>query len=114
MDVTVLQESDITVIQVTGKMVVGEAGTKVWEAVREALEAGHRKVVLSLAGLTHLDSSGLAELVGAHTSARRKGGRLKLAGLSPKLAEILQITQLLGVLERYEDEADAVTSFVSD
>ena len=114
MDVTVRQEADITVIKVTGKMVVGEAGTKVWEAVREALDAGHPKIVVSLAGVTDLDSSGVGELVAAHTSAGRKGGRLKLAGLSPKLAEVLQITQLLGLLETYEYEADAVTSFVSD
>ncbi len=114
MEVTVRQEADITVIEGTGKMVVGEAGMKVWEAVREALDAGHPKIVLSLAGVTHLDSSGVGELVAAHTSAGRKGGRLKLAGLSPKLAEVLQITQLLGLLETYDYEADAVTSFVSD
>ncbi len=114
MGVTVRQEADITVIEVTGKMVVGEEGTNVWEAVREALEAGHWKIVLSLAGVTHLDSSGVGELVAAHTSAVRKGGRLKLAGLSPTLAEILQITQLQGLVEIYEYEADAVTSFVSD
>ena len=114
MHITIRQETDITVIQVAGKMVVGEAGTNVWERVREALDAGHRKIVLSLAEVTRLDSSGVGELVAAHTSAGRKGGRLKLAGLSPKLAEILQITQLLGLIESYEYEADAVTSFVSD
>ncbi len=114
MHITIWQETDITVIQVAGKMVVGEAGTNVWERVREALDAGHRKIVLSLAEVTRLDSSGVGELVAAHTSAGRKGGRLKLAGLSPKLAEILQITQLLGLIESYEYEADAVTSFVSE
>ena len=114
MNVTVRQETDITVIQAAGRMIVGEAGANVWDAVREALDAGQRKIVLSLAEVTHMDSSGVGELVAAHTSAGHKGGRLKLAGLSPKLAEILQITQLLGVIESYEYEADAVTSFVSE
>ncbi len=114
MPITIRQETDITVIEVVGKMVVGEADTNVLEAVREALDAGHRKIVLSLAEVTRLDSSGVGELAAANTSAGNKGGRLKLAGLSPKLAEILQITQLLGLLETYEYEADAVTSFVTD
>ena len=114
MEVTIRQEADITVIKVTGKMVVGEVDTSVWETVLEALDAGHRKIVLSLAGVTRLDSSGVGELAAAYTSAGHRGGRLKLAGLSPKLAEILQITQLLGLLETHKYEADAVTSFLSD
>ncbi len=113
-DHEVRQETDITVIEVAGKMIVGEAGTNLLEVVQQTLDAGHRKIVLSLAEVTRVDSAGVGELVAAHTSARRTGGRLKLAGLSPKLAEILQITQLMGVLESYEYEADAVTSFVSD
>lgn len=114
MDITVRQETDITVIEVAGKMVIGEPGANLLETVQKALEDGHRKIVLSLSGVSRVDSSGVGELVAAHTSAGRQGGRLTLSGLSPKLAEVLQITQLLGVLETYEYEADAVTSFVSD
>ena len=114
MDVTVRQEADITVVEATGKMMVGQGGTKIWDAVREGLDAGHRKIVLSLSGVTRLDSSGVGELVAAHTSAVRKGGRIKLAGLSPRLAQVLQVTRLEGLVETHEYEADAVTSFVSD
>lgn len=111
LDHKVRTEMGVTVIEVSGRMVIGEPGTNVLDAVEVALATGHRKLVLDLAGVTKVDSSGVGELMAAHSSAERAGGELKLAGLSPKLADVLQITQLTGLLESYESEAEARKSF---
>jgi anti-sigma B factor antagonist len=111
MEVTVRQEGEVTVIRAAGRMTIGEPGANLLETVRNELEGGNRKLVLSLAQVNRIDSSGIGELVAAHASAGRNGGELKLAALSPKLATVLQITQLMGVLESFESETDAVMSF---
>lgn len=111
LDHKVRKEMGITVIEVAGRMVVGEPGTNILDAVEVALATGHRNIVLNLAEVRKVDSSGVGELIAAHGAAERVGGQLKLAGLSPKLADVLQITQLTGLLESYESEADAMSSF---
>lgn len=111
MAISVSRDGDVTVIQVSGKMRVGEGGVNVWETVLKALDEGSLKIVLNLAGVIALDSGGVGELVSAHTSAQRRGAKLKVAALSPKVAEVLQITQLLGVLDTYRNEEEALIAF---
>ena len=111
MPIDIRDESGITVITVTGKLKIGEQEVGVWETVLGVLDEGHRKLVLNLSDVGAIDSGGVGELVAAHTSATNRGGELKLEGLSPKLARILQITQLMGILETFDNEADALASF---
>lgn len=113
MEIEVRNEADVTVIEAKGAMKVGEPGPKVWETTLEALDAGGRKIVLNLGGVTGLDSGGVGELVALQTSAEHRGGQVKLAELSPKVESVLQATQIVGVLEIYPYEADAITSFVT-
>ena len=98
-----------TVIDVTGKLTIGH-DAKMRRAVAEALEAGARRILLNLERVNQVDSSGIGELVAAHTSVSRSGGRLILVGLPSRLATVLQITQLMGVLESYDDATQALAA----
>ncbi len=97
--------SETVVIDVTGRVTIGP-DAMMRDAIHEAVNEGARNIVLNMERVTKLDSSGIGELVAAHTTISSQGGRLLLVGLSDKIASVLQITNLLGVLELYSD-ADA-------
>ena len=97
------------VIDVAGRVTVGP-DAQMREAINEALEAGARNVVMNMERVSRLDSSGIGELVAAHTSIKNRGGRFILVALSTRLATVLQITQLLGVLESFDDMDTALES----
>ena len=105
------QKGDVAVFDIRGKVAIGKGDVRLREAVRAALDAGSRKILLSLKGVTAMDSAGIGEVVAAHASTVRHGGHLKLAQLSPKVASLLQLTQLIGVLEVHDREEAALASF---
>lgn len=107
------EQGDIVVFDVRGKVAIGEGDVRLREAVREALDAGSRKIVLNLQGVTGMDSAGIGEVVAAHASAVRHGGHLKLVQLAPKVASLLQLTQLVGVLDVYDGEKAALEAFAT-
>ena len=84
------------------------------ESVREALDAGSRKIVLDLSGVTKMDSTGIGELAASLTTCARYGGRLKLLNPSPKPFDKLQISGLLRTFEIFHDEAEAIESFETE
>ena len=98
------------IIDVAGSVTVG-LDAQMREAIDEALAAGARNVVMNMEQVSRLDSSGIGELVAAHTSIKGRGGRFILVALSKRLATALQITQLLGVLESFDDMDAALQSF---
>ncbi len=104
--------ADTVVLDISGKMTIG-LDAKVRDAILEAMEAGARNVLLNMKGVSKLDSSGVGELVSAHLSVTRRGGRLLLAELSERVSYVLQITHLLGVLELYDDIDEALASLES-
>jgi anti-anti-sigma factor len=81
------------------------------EAVRGALDGGQKNLVLKLAGVTVMDSAGIGELVSSYTATAQRGGKLKLIGLTPKVLDLLHITQLITIFETFDDEKEAVASF---
>lgn len=110
----VRQEGDVAIVEVTGKMKVGERNPDtVWGTVLDLLDKGHTKIVLDLTDVSGMDSGGVGELIASHTSTANRGGKLKVAGLSPRVAEVLQSTLLLGVIDDYVTVAVAVASFES-
>lgn len=111
MQISSRQLGDVSVLDVRGKITIGGGDVRVRDAVHQALEGGSRKILLNLKGVTGMDSSGLGEVVAAHASAVHRGGVLKLAGLSPKVASLLQLTQLVGVLPLHDSEKAALASF---
>jgi anti-sigma B factor antagonist len=103
----------VTVLEVSGRITLGEGGVTLRDAIQEALKTGTKKLVLDLGGVTYMDSSGVGELTGAYTSARNKGCELKLLNLTKKIDDLMQITKLATIFDIYTDEKTALGSFKS-
>ena len=101
--------AETVVIDVAGRVTIGH-DAKMRDAIQEALAAGARNILLNMERVTKMDSSGIGELVAAHASVRGRGGRFILVALSDRLAAVLQITQVLGVLEAFDDMESALAS----
>lgn len=111
MKIAMRQAGEVTILEPSGKITIGVGDVALRDAVVEQIEAGHLKILVDLAGVTTMDSSGIGELVSAYTTVSNRGGALKLLHLPPKVHDILAITQLITVFEVFDDEAEAVTSF---
>jgi anti-sigma B factor antagonist len=101
----------ITVLDIDGRIVLGEESNSFREKVKGLLASGKKKIVLNLANVTYIDSAGLGTLVATFHSARSQGASLKLANLGAKFKEVLQVTKLMTVFDTYESEAAAIQSF---
>ena len=105
---------NITILDVAGRMTIETVGdTPLVPHVRRLLRGGRTHVVLNLASVPYVDTTGIAELVEAYVATRRQGGSMKLLRLTPHVRTVLTMTRLLTILEAYEAEADAVASFES-
>ena len=107
------QVDGVGVVDLAGRIVLGEESNAMREQIKGMLAAGQKKIVLNLNDVTYIDSAGLGALVAAHHSARTQGASLKLAHLGSKFQEILQVTKLLTVFEVHDTEAQAVHSFTN-
>lgn len=111
MKILVRNEQGVTILSLKGKITIGVGDVALRSAVQEALEAGARNLLLELGAVTTVDSSGIGEMVNAFSVVAERGGALKLTNLPPKVADILQITQLISVFEVYDDLEEALQSF---
>jgi anti-sigma B factor antagonist len=102
---------DVTVLDCSGKITLGEGTMAVRNTVREILKNGGKKIILNLGDVNYIDSSGIGELVSSYTTVTSGGGQLKLLNLTKKIQELLAITKLLTVFQVYNDERAAVGSF---
>ena len=105
------QAGDVTVLDMSGKITIGEGSVALRTAIRRLLEEGKKRILLNLAGVGYIDSSGIGELVSSFTAINKDGGKLKLLNLTQKLQDLLTITKLLTVFDVYESEADALNGF---
>lgn len=103
--------ADVTAIDVKGRIVIGEGNVMLREMIQQLVEGGNRRVLLVLEDVEHIDSSGIGELVRAHTAIRRASGQLKIVHPSAKVDEMLHMTMLHKVLDVHPDEASAIQSF---
>ena len=101
---------DVTVIDCEGRIVFGEESISLRDKVKTILP-NSRKVVLNLASVNYIDSGGIGILVSLFTSARTAGGDIKLANLTKRVGDLLQITKLLTVFDVFDDETHAVNAF---
>jgi anti-sigma B factor antagonist len=101
----------VTVLEIEGRIVLGEESNAFRERVKSLLAAGKKKIVLDMKNVTYIDSAGLGTLVATFHSARSQGATLKLANLGSKFKEVLQVTKLYTVFETYDNEAAAIQSF---
>ena len=105
------QAGDVTVLDMSGKITSGEGSVALRTAIRRLLEEGKKRILLNLAGVSYVDSSGIGELVSSYTAINKEGGQLKLLNLTQKIQDLLTITKLLTVFDTYESEAEALNSF---
>jgi anti-sigma B factor antagonist len=103
----------VTAVDMKGRIVIGEGNTFLRETVHQLVAGGHRKILLVMREVDHIDSSGIGEIVRAHTLARKSNGQMKIADPSPKVHEMLHMTMLNKVIEVYPSETAAVESFTA-
>jgi anti-sigma B factor antagonist len=102
---------DVTVIDMEGRITLGEGSALLRDLVKENLSKGRKKIVMNLAGINYIDSTGLGELVSGYRLVKSEGGELKLLNLSKKVTDLLQITKLYTVFDIHNQESQAVGSF---
>jgi anti-sigma B factor antagonist len=114
----VRQTRDVTILDLNGRLSLGEAlafgpgsGLVLSETIRELTKKDQKKILLNLAGVTYVDSSGVGQLVGALTTARKQSGDIKLLKPSVHVLDLLKTTKLEGVFDIHEDETAAIQSF---
>jgi anti-sigma B factor antagonist len=105
------QVGDVIILDLQGKILIGEGDDALRDAVMKLVDGGRTKIVLNLGEVPYVDSAGLGEIVRCYTTVSRKGGRLKLLHLTKKIKDLLAITKLLTVFETYDSEDEAVRSF---
>jgi len=105
------QAGDVTVLDLEGKVTIGEGSVTLRNAIRRLLGEGKNKILLNLGKVGYIDSSGIGELVSSYTAVKKEGGTLKLLNLTEKIQDLLAITKLLTVFDTFDDEASALSSF---
>src|SRR5712664_2239925 len=104
---------DVVVLDLKGKITLGEGDELLKDKVNSLVNQGHKKIVLNLGGVPYVDSAGLGEIVRTYTTVSRQNGSLKLVNLTKRITDLLSITKLLTIFDTYDTEADAVRSFSS-
>ena len=104
---------EVTVLDLKGKMTLGEGDELLKDKINSLLNQGRRKILLNFADVPYVDSAGLGEIVRTYTTVSRQGGSLKLLNLTKRISDLLSITKLLTVFDTFDSEADAVRSFSS-
>jgi anti-sigma B factor antagonist len=111
MKISTRQVDGVTIMDCSGRITLGEGSVTLRDTVRELLAKGQKKILLNLAEVNYIDSSGIGELVSAFTTTKNQSGELKLLNLTKKVNDLLQITKLYTVFDVKDDEAAAVKSF---
>jgi len=105
------QAGDVTILDMSGSVRMGEGAVSLRNSIRGLNDEGKKKILLNLAGVKNIDSSGIGELIANYTTISRDGGQLKLLNLTDKIQNLLVITKLLTVFDSYDNEAEALNSF---
>jgi anti-sigma B factor antagonist len=101
----------VSVVELDGRIVLGEESNSLRKKLKILVAAGKRKIVLNMANIEYIDSSGLGALVAAHVSAKTQGASVRLCNLGKKFHDVMQLTRLLTVFDVYDTQAAAVSSF---
>lgn len=103
---------DVVIVDVSGKITLGEGGDVVLkDKMRSLIQQGNKKLLLNLGGVSYVDSAGLGEIVQAYATVNKDGGKLKLLNITKRIKDLLSITKLLTVFDTFDNEAEAIASF---
>ena len=108
---TTRQVGDVTVVDAVGRITLGDGASHFRDTIRNLVSGGQKKLLLNLAEVSYIDSSGIGEMVSGYTTVTNQGGVVKLLSLNKRVKDLLQITKLYTVFEVFDDEAHAVRSF---
>ena len=111
MKATTRKVDNVSIIDLSGRITLGEGTVVLRDAVRDLLKKQDKQILLNLADISYIDSSGIGELVSSFSTVSKDGGKLKLLNLTKKVEDLLSITKLLTVFDVYDDEAKAIKSF---
>ena len=111
MDIKERVADGVSVLDLAGKIVLGEGDLQVKERIKDLLADGQRQILLNLADITYIDSAGLGALISCYTTVNRENGKLKLVNLTKRIQDLLAITKLITVFDHFDNEKDALASF---
>ncbi|MGA9771185.1 MAG: STAS domain-containing protein [Blastocatellia bacterium] len=111
MDIKERVVDGVSVLDLSGKIVLGEGDGQVRERIKDLLSDGQKKILLNLGDVTYVDSAGLGALISSYTTTKREGGQLKLVNLTKRIQDLLAITKLITVFDTYESEQEALESY---
>jgi anti-sigma B factor antagonist len=111
LNITERRNDPVTILDLEGNIRLGDGSAALHEALRLLVERGEKNILLNMANVAHIDSSGLGELVSGYTTVHRTGGELKLFNLSERAHELMTMTKLFTVFDVYTNESEAVQSF---
>jgi anti-sigma B factor antagonist len=111
MRASVRQEKDVAIVDLSGQIKLGEGSSTLRDTVKDLLSKGEKKILINLGDVSYIDSSGIGELISAHTSACNQGGEIKLLHVTNKVRDLLQIMKLYSVFQVADNEAQAVAAF---
>ncbi len=102
---------DVMILDLKGKLTIGEGDELLKDKINSLIQQGHRKLLMNLEGVPYVDSAGLGEIVRTYTTVSRQGGSLKLLNLTKRIEDLLAITKLLTLFDKYDSEQEALDSF---
>lgn len=111
MDIKERVVDGVSVLDLSGKIVLGEGDGQVRERIKDLLSDGQKKILLNLGDVTYVDSAGLGALISSYTTTKREGGQLKLVNLTKRIQDLLAITKLITVFDTYDSEQEALDSY---
>jgi anti-sigma B factor antagonist len=111
MDIKERVVEGVSVLDLSGKIVLGEGDAQVRDRIKDLLADGQKKILLNLGDVSYIDSAGLGALISSYTTTKREGGQLKLVNLTKRIRDLLAITKLITVFDTYDDEDKAIASY---
>lgn len=111
MEIAERSSGDVKVLDLHGKLTIGDGDELLKDKINSLVQQGHTKIVLNLADVPYVDSAGLGQMVSSYRTVTRNGGSLRLLNLTARIREVLTITKLLTVFDTYESESEALASF---
>ena len=113
MDIKERVVNGVSVLDLSGKIVLGEGDGQVRDRIKDLLADGQKRILLNLGEVNYIDSAGLGALISSYTTTKRQGGNLKLVNLTKRIQDLLAITKLITVFETFENEPAALASFTA-
>jgi anti-sigma B factor antagonist len=111
MDIKERVVEGVSVLDISGKIVLGEGDLQIRDRIKDLLADGQRQILLNLGDVSYVDSAGLGALISSYTTVKREGGQLKLVNLTKRIKDLLAITKLITVFDTYEKENEALESY---